>query len=107
MVTQKTTKKRGMTAARSLKILKSIIDEERSIAYGFNWENHKKVENRHNVFNVTVEVMSLEILIDLMDHKNIKNVSWYPSAAPPARISDPVTAAGISMRFQLFVEYND
>tara|TARA_Y100000592_G_scaffold101148_1_gene186026 strand:+ start:9965 stop:10285 length:321 start_codon:yes stop_codon:yes gene_type:complete len=105
-MTEKTTKKRTTrrlqrtTAAQSLKILKEVykgVDE----FYGINWENHKKVSmGDKNCYRVTIEILSIDSILKLMEHDRVKNVFWHPSYSPPGAGVD-----AIALRYRLYVEY--
>ena len=91
------TTKKELTEAESLKILEKYIKNENSI---LNFKNHKKHPIRPNVFRFTVDLMSLEFLISIMEDKSVKNVYFNPSVPPPGGSID-----SISLRYKIYVEY--
>ena len=88
------------TPRGSLSILKRIFGDKAELL-GINWNNHRQSEFKENTFQITINMLSLEALIDLMDHKSVKNVYWHPSMSPPGASKDP-----IALRYRLFVEYH-
>jgi hypothetical protein len=91
-------RRKEKTVAQSLKVLETYVKrEENSI---MNFKNHRKHDLKKNTFRFTVEIISLEFLISLMEDKDIKNVYFNPSIPPPGGSID-----GISMRYKVYVEY--
>ena len=96
MATRKRVKKE-LTEAQSLRILKKYADKETDL---LNFKNHKKFDKRSNTFRFTVDVISLEFLISIMEDERVKNVYFNPSVPPPGGSLD-----SISMRYKVYVEY--
>lgn len=96
MATRKRIKKE-LTDAQSLRILKKYVDRETDL---LNFKNHKKFDKRHNTFRFTVDVISLEFLISIMEDEKVKNVYFNPSVPPPGGSLD-----SISMRYKVYVEF--
>jgi hypothetical protein len=54
-----------------------------------------------NFYRFTVNIMSLDLLISLMEHEKVKNVFFTPSAPGPGQGMD-----GISMNYKVYVQYH-
>tara|TARA_B100001564_G_scaffold270653_1_gene232261 strand:+ start:2374 stop:2661 length:288 start_codon:yes stop_codon:yes gene_type:complete len=91
-------KKKEKTIEQSLKILEKYINREENSIMSF--KNHRKHDIKRNTFRFTVDIISLEFLISLMEDENIKNVYFNPSIPPPGGSID-----GISLRYKVYVEY--
>jgi hypothetical protein len=92
-----TTKKRrkiGITKAK--RIIRTIL-EDREEFLGINWKNFKKNDD---LYQTTMEKMSLDALITLLDHPDVKNVYFHPSVAPPGSGVD-----GIALRYRIYFEF--
>ena len=99
MATRRRTRaKKILTEEDSLRILKKYIRDENEI---LNFKNHKKHNIRENTFRFTVDLMSLEFLISIMEDEKVKNVYFNPSVPPPGGSVD-----SISLRYKVYVEYN-
>ena len=97
--TRRTRKKRDLTEIESMKIIESTADTDADI---MNIKNHKKVKLlRNNTYRFTVDILSLDFLISLMENKQVKNVYFNPSHPPPGQSLD-----SISLRYKIYVEYN-
>jgi hypothetical protein len=96
MATRKRVKKE-LTEAQSLRVLKKYVDRETDL---LNFKNHKKFDKRDNTFRFTVDVISLEFLISIMEDEKVKNVYFNPSVPPPGGSLD-----SISMRYKVYVEF--
>ena len=90
--------KRELKVEESLEILSKDIQNENKI---LNFKNHKKHPIRKNVFRFTVDLISLEFLIQLMEDETVKNVYFNPSVPPPGGTVD-----SISMRYKIYVQYH-
>lgn len=101
MATRKRKKKenRELTGDESLKILKKYVDKENNMH--LNFRNHRKHSLDNNVFRFTVDLMSLDFLISLIDDPAVKNVYFNPSIPPPGGSVD-----SISLRFKVYVQYH-
>jgi len=78
----------------------SLATIEKYIDPFLNFKNHYKVNFQEDTYAFTVNFISLEFLISLMEDSNVKNVYFNASAAPPGEHLD-----GISMRYKVFVRY--
>ena len=54
-----------------------------------------------SVCEMTMEKMSLDALITLLEHPDVKNVYFHPSVAPPGSGVD-----GIALRYRVYFEFN-
>lgn len=93
------TKKEQKTPQQSLDIIKKYIEVEGNEI--LNFKNHRKHGIRPNVFRFTVDLISLEFIISLMEDEEVKNVYWNPSTPPPGGTID-----SISLRYKVYVEYH-
>ena len=83
----------------SLEIISRHINKEGNDI--LNFKNHRKYDLRPNVYRFTVDLISLEFIISLMEDEEVKNVFWNPSIPPPGGSID-----SISLRYKIYVEYN-
>ena len=91
-------KTRELTIDESLKVLEKYIQNENEI---LNFKNHRKHDIRPNVYRFTVDLISLEFLIQLMEDDAVKNVYFNPSVPPPGGTVD-----SISLRYKIYVQYH-
>ena len=93
-------KKRNLTKEESWNIIQPIIEREPFIKIGEHspYPHHDFGEN---VYRMIVNVMSLDMLINLMEHEKIYNVYFTPSAPPPEFGVD-----GITMAYKVYVKYH-
>lgn len=94
-----TRRKKQKTPQQSLDIIKKYIEVEGNEI--LNFKNHRKHEIRPNVYRFTVDLISLEFIISLMEDEEVKNVYWNPSTPPPGGTID-----SISLRYKVYVEYH-
>ena len=90
---------RELTIEESLKILMPLVKKEDFIKFG----DHSLYPYRNfgpNVFRLIVNVMSLDMLISIMEHPQVENVYFTPTAPPPDFAVD-----GITMAYKLYVKY--
>ena len=101
MATNKKEVQKKITEKESLEIIESIIlAEEKDF---LNISAHKRFPYKgfdENVYRFTVNIMSLDMLINLMEHPKVQNVYFNPCAAGPGQGTD-----GISMVYRVFVKY--
>ena len=90
-------KLRELRAKESMTILSSFIQDENEI---LGFKNHRKHHLRPNVYRFTVDLISLEFIISLMEDEDVKNVYWNPTVPPPGGSID-----SISLRYKIYVEY--
>ena len=91
--------KKEKTLEESLVILTKYIEKDGNDI--LNFKNHRKHEIRKNVYRFTVDLISLEFIISLMEDEEVKNVYWNPSTPPPGGSID-----SISLRYKVYVEYH-
>ena len=91
---------RSLTEEESLEILEEYLENENHEILGF--KNHKKHNLKSNTFRFTVDLISLEFLIGLMEDDAVKNVYFNPSVPPPGGSID-----SISLRYKVYVEYHE
>ena len=91
------TKLRELRAKESMTILSNYIKDENEI---LGFKNHRKHNLKENTFRFTVDLMSLEFLISLMEDRRVRNVYFNPSLPPPGGTVD-----SISLRYKVYVEY--
>ena len=92
-------RKKEKTLEQSLAIITKYIEIDGNEI--LNFKNHRKHQIRPNVFRFTVDLISLEFIISLMEDEQVKNVYWNPSLPPPGGSVD-----SISLRYKVYVEYN-
>mgnify|MGYP003125504951 CR=1 FL=1 len=91
-------RKKEKTLEQSLEIIKKYIELDGNEI--LNFKNHRKHNIRPNVFRFTIDLISLEFIISLMEDSQVKNVYWNPSVPPPGGSVD-----SISLRYKVYVEY--
>ena len=89
-------KLRELTEEESFEILKPILEKDSFIVYN----HHHKTKKKPNTFMFTIQVMSLELLISVMEHERVKNVYFVSSVPPPGVALGPT-----ELRYKVFVEY--
>ena len=92
-----TKKLRELLTKESMAILSNFIQEENEV---LGFKNHRKHDLKPNMFRFTVDLMSLEFLISLMEDSRVKNVYFNASVPPPGGSID-----SISLRYKVYVEY--
>ena len=92
-------RKKEKTLDQSLEVISKYVEREGNDI--LNFKNHRKHALRPNVFRFTVDLISLEFIISLMEDDRVKNVYWNPSIPPPGGSID-----SISLRYKIYVEYN-
>ena len=90
--------KKETTLEQSLNVLKRHIEIDGNEI--LNFKNHRKHNLRPNVYRFTVDLISLEFIISLMEDEDVKNVYWNPTVPPPGGSID-----SISLRYKIYVEY--
>ncbi len=93
-------KLRNLTLDESLQILKSITESESFIKVSGHREWPYKGLGE-NVFRFTVNILSIDMLHNIMEHEQVKNVYFTPAAAGPGQGMD-----GISMIYKIYVKFN-
>ena len=91
---------RSLTLEESLEILKPIAESEEFIKFsGHRVFPYKGLGD--NVFRFTVNIISLDMLINIMEHDQVKNVYFTPAAGGPDQGMD-----GISMVYRIYVKFH-
>ena len=91
---------REITKEESLEILRPLAEKEEFI----NFTGHRKFAHKglgNNVYRFTINIMSLDLLISIMEHEQVQNVYFTPSS--------PATGQGmdsISMIYKVYVKYH-
>ncbi len=88
-----------MTPRQSQKLVEKYVNSAGNEL--LNFKNHRKYELRPNMYRFTVDLISLEFLISLMEDEKVKNVYFNPSIPPPGGSID-----SISLRYKVYVEYH-
>lgn len=91
---------RELTAEESKAILDKYIGRENNKL--LNFKNHRKHELDKNMYRFTLDLISLDFLISLIDDEAVKNVYFNPSIPPPGGSID-----SISLRYKVYVQYHD
>lgn len=91
--------KKEKTLEESLAILMKYVEKDGNDI--LNFKNHRKHNIRTNVYRFTIDLISLEFIISLMEDEEVKNVYWNPSVPPPGGSVD-----SISLRYKVYVEYH-
>ena len=92
------TRRKKTTEKESFEIIEKYVKQsgEEMLA----WKNHRAWPKMGpNVFRFTVDLISLEFLISLMEDGKVKNVYFNPSVPPPGGSID-----SISLRYKIYVE---
>ena len=95
---KKNTTLRDLTAEESISIIKKYVEEENDV---LNFKNHRKHPLLENTFRFTLDLISLELIIQLMEDDQIKNIYFNPSIPPPGGSID-----SISLRYKVYVQYH-
>ncbi len=91
---------RPLTVEESLEILNEHLENDNHEILGF--KNHRSHDLKSNTFRFTLDLISLEFLINLMEDDAVKNVYFNPSIPPPGGSID-----SISLRYKIYVEYHE
>jgi len=95
----KKSKKKEVAEDRSYEIItKHLSPLDREI---LNFKNHRKHNILPNTYRFTIDLLSLDFIISLMEDKQIKNVYFNPSIPPPGGTID-----SISLRYKIYIVYN-
>ena len=89
---------RDLTIEESYDIITRHIDVEDDF---LSFKNHRKFEGRENTFRFTINLVSLDFLIALMEEELVDNVFFNPSVPPPGS-----TTEGISLRYKIYIQYD-
>ena len=91
---------RNVTLEESLAILKPLAEKEEFV----NFSAHKAFPFKglgENVYRFTINIMSLDLLISIMEHEQVQNVYFTPSAPGIGQGLD-----SISMIYKVYVRYH-
>jgi len=91
---------RPITEQESLEILQPLAEREVFI----NFSSHMPYPHRdfgENVFRFTINILSLDLLISIMEHEQVENVYFSGAAPGPGQGVD-----GISMNYRVYVKYH-
>jgi hypothetical protein len=97
--TSKRSKKKEISEVQSFEIITkhlSLLDKEI-----LNLKNHRKHSILPNTYRFTIDLLSLDFIISLMEDKQIKNVYFNPSIPPPGGTID-----SISLRYKIYIVYS-
>lgn len=91
---------RPVTEEESLKIITPLIKDEKYLKFSAHMPFPHKGFGE-GVYRFTINIMSLDLLISIMEHEQVNNV-YFTSAAPaPGHGLD-----GISMNYKVYVKYH-
>ena len=93
-------KMRSVTEEESLEILKPILQKESFV----NYSTHMPYPHGGfgpDVFRFTINIMSLDLLISIMEHAQVQNVYFTAAAPGPGQGVD-----GISMNYKVYVKFH-
>ena len=90
---------RELTLEESYDIITRHVDPEDKF---LNFKNHKRYLQLPNTYRFTIDLISLDFLIALMEEELVSNVYFNPSVPPPGGTSD-----GISLRYKVYVQYEE
>ena len=90
---------RNITEEESLAILKPIVEREDFIEFS----NHMPFKKRfgENTFKFTINILSLDVLISIMEHPQVHNVYFAATAPGPGK-----SISTISMNYKIYVKYH-
>ena len=92
-------RRKKITEKESFEIIEKYVKQ--SGEEMLNWKNHRSWPRMGpKTFRFTVDLISLEFLISLMEDDKVKNVFFNPSIPPPGGSVD-----SISLRYKVYVEY--
>lgn len=91
---------RPVSEKESLRLLKTIFKGQDEFL-GINWGNHRKADLAEDCYRITMNLLSLNTLIKLMENRKVKKVFFHPSAAPFGSGAD-----GIALRYRLYIQYH-
>ena len=91
---------RAVTEKESLTILKPLLEKETFVRYSSHMPFPYK-DFGENVYRFTINIMSLDLLISIMEHEQVQNVFFTGAAPGPGQGID-----GISMNYKVYVKYH-
>jgi len=91
-------KERSLTVDESWEKLSVIVEKYPLM----NFANHRAFFRiKDNVFRFTVDLISMDFLISLMELEEVKDVYFNPAHPPPGGSID-----AISLRYKIYIEYH-
>jgi len=91
-----------ITIEKSESILREVFSEEAEFI-GIEWDNHRESPFLENTFQVTSRILSIDSLVRLLEHPDVKNAYFQPRYAPP----DPQKRfAAVTLQYRLYIQYN-
>lgn len=91
---------RAITLEESREIIRPFEDKEEFVRIS----DHRPFPYKgldENFYRFTVNIMSLDLLISLMEHEKVKNVFFTAAAPGPGQGMD-----GISMNYKVYIQYH-
>tara|TARA_Y100000114_G_C11696852_1_gene296440 strand:- start:517 stop:807 length:291 start_codon:yes stop_codon:yes gene_type:complete len=91
---------KAITKEESEKIIMSLADKQSFV----NISDHRPFPYKgldENFYRFTINIMSLDLLISLMEHEKVKNVFFTAAAPGPGQGMD-----GVSMNYKVYVQYH-
>ncbi len=88
---------RDITKEEAKEIIIQHVPEEDTF---MNFRNVRKHSIMKNTYRFTVDIISLDFLISLMEDEEVVNVYFNPSVPPPGTGID-----GISLRYKVYVQF--
>ena len=90
---------RNITEEESREIILPLTEKESFVVVS----DHRPFPHKglgENFYRFTINIMSLDLLISLMEHEKVKNVFFTAAAPGPGQGMD-----GVSMNYKVYVEY--
>jgi hypothetical protein len=91
---------RAVTEEESKEIISPFAEKEEFVVIS----DHRPFPHKgldENFYRFTVNIMSLDLLISLMEHEKVKNVFFTAAAPGPGQGMD-----GISMNYKVYIQYH-
>ena len=86
-----------ITLKNAQEIIEELFGEDKDFCALKNFRLSRK---RDNTVQLTVNILSLDVLFTLMEHDLVENVYFHASASPPRSHVDPS-----AMRFRVYVQF--
>ena len=91
---------RDITEPESLNLLRPLVEKEEFIKFSSHMPYpHRGMGN--SVYRFTINIMSLDLLISIMENEQVQNVYFTAAAPGPGKGMD-----GISMNYKVYVRYH-
>tara|TARA_R100001510_G_C7642172_1_gene199768 strand:- start:247 stop:537 length:291 start_codon:yes stop_codon:yes gene_type:complete len=91
---------RAITEQESRDIITPLTEKEKFVVVS----DHRSFPYKgldENFYRFTINIMSLDLLISLMEHEKVKNVFFTAAAPGPGQGMD-----GVSMNYKVYVQYH-